>query len=199
MRTNPKEEEIIKALLEVIDNVCYSTSYNIESETTLDPDDDEEFSDFEDDSTTYETEDADPFYGDDTESQKPPIESNFSLDFMKKVIDYYDAPDSNGKIKHIWGPTQNRFRFVPHRQYIARFRHYIEQDGTKQEKMKIIDDFVYEKFEEARDAALSIHDRDLKRWTLQKAVADSIPMFEASEYWLRVFKHRHRICSRSLN
>ncbi|CAF4688023.1 unnamed protein product, partial [Rotaria sp. Silwood2] len=43
-----------------------------------------------------------------------------------------------------------------------------------------------------------VHDRDLKRWALQKAAEDSSLIFEASEYWLRVFKHRHRICSRKI-
>ena len=83
MGTNPKKKVIIKSSLEVIDNVCKSTSYNIESETTLDHDDDEEFIDFED---------------------KP----NFSLDFMKKVIDYYDTRDANGKRKHTLGWYKTR-------------------------------------------------------------------------------------------
>ncbi|CAF4652771.1 unnamed protein product, partial [Rotaria sp. Silwood2] len=53
-------------------------------------------------------------------------------------------------------------------------------------------------FEEARESVLHVHDRDLKRWTLLKAAEDSSFLFEASEHWLRVFKHRHRICSRKI-
>jgi hypothetical protein len=50
-------------------------------------------------------------------------------------------------------------------------------------------------FEEARENVLLVHDRDLKRWVLQKAAEDSSRVFEASEHWLRVFKYRHHICS----
>ncbi|CAF1508211.1 unnamed protein product, partial [Rotaria sp. Silwood1] len=53
-------------------------------------------------------------------------------------------------------------------------------------------------FEEARENVLPVHDRDLKRWALQKAAEDPSLVFEASEHWLRVFKYRHRICSRKI-
>lgn len=74
----------------------------------------------------------------------------------------------------------------------------IEQNGTKREKIQVIEDFVYDKFEEARNRVLSVHDHDLRRWALQKAAEDSVLNFQASEHWLRAFKHRHRICSRKI-
>jgi hypothetical protein len=95
--------------------------------------------------------------------------ANFSLDYMKKVVDYYEACDLKGRKIHTRKSTHYRFKAVPHRQYITRFRHYIEQHGTKREKLQVIDDFVYDMFEEARDNVLPVHDRDLKRWALQKA------------------------------
>jgi hypothetical protein len=156
---------------------------------TLDHNDDEEFSEVEDDSTIFEAGNTDPCFDDEEKSQKLPIKLNFCLEYMRKVIGFYDARDSNGRRKNTWKSMQHRFKSVPHRQYLARFRHYIEQDGTKREKKQIINDFVYGKFEEARD---------LKRWALQKAADDFILTFEASEYWLRAFKHRHHICSRKI-
>lgn len=42
------------------------------------------------------------------------------------------------------------------------------------------------------------NDHDLKRWALQKATEDSFLNFQASEHWLRSFKHRHHICSRKI-
>jgi hypothetical protein len=165
---------------------------------TLDHDDDKEFSEVEDDSTIFEAGNTDPCFDDEEESQKLPIKLNFCLEYMRKVIDYYDARDSNGRRKHTWKSMQHRFKSVPYRQYLARFRHYIEQDGTKREKLQIINDLVYGKFEEARNAVLPAHDRDLIRWALQKAADDFILTFEASEYWLRAFKHRHHICSRKI-
>ncbi|CAF3336965.1 unnamed protein product [Rotaria socialis] len=53
-------------------------------------------------------------------------------------------------------------------------------------------------FQEARENILPVHDKDLQRWARQKAAEDSSLIFEASEHWLRVFKHRHHICSRKI-
>ena len=190
LRTNRHEEKIADYLLNIIDDVSSCVSYEVELETTLDHDDDEEFTDSDDES-------LDPNF-EDTEDEKLPTKDNFSLDFMKKVVEFYDARDSTGRKKHTWKSTKHRFRTVPHQQYITRFRHYIEQHGTKREKLQIIDDFVYDKFEEARERVLPVHDHDLRRWARQKAADDSVLSFQASEHWLRNFKHRHRICSRKI-
>ncbi|CAF1179697.1 unnamed protein product [Didymodactylos carnosus] len=121
---------------------------------TLDHDDDEEFGDFQDESADSEDEDADPSFDEMVKGEKGSIKANFSLDYMKKIVEYYDARDLNGRRRHTWKSTQHRFKSIPHRQHIARFRHYIDQHGTKTEKIQTVDDFVYEKFEEARDNAL---------------------------------------------
>ena len=197
-RSNTREEEIISFLLKVIDNVCTSTSYEIESDATLDHDDEEEFGGFEDEDVVDDDESVDASFDEAAESEKMCIRPNFKLDYMKKVVEYYDARDSEGRRKHTWKSTQHRFKLVPHRQYIARFRHYIEQHGSRREKLHIIDDFVYDKFEEARDNVLSVHDRDLKRWPLQKATEESNLTFEASVHWLQAVEHRHLICSRKI-
>ena len=78
-----------------------------------------------------ENENLDPSFDETAEAEKPPITLNFSLDYMKKVIDYYNERDSKGKRKHTWKSTQHRFKSIPHRQCLVRFRHYIEQDGTE--------------------------------------------------------------------
>ena len=182
----------------MIDNVCDCTSFEIESDATLDHDDEEEFNDFEDKDVDFEDESIDPDFDQSAETENRVIKVEFTLDYMKKVIDFYDARDSKGRRKHTWKSTQHRFKSVPHRQYITRFRHYVEQHGTKREKIQTIDDFVYDMFEEARDNVLPVHNRDLKRWALQKAAEDSSLTFEASEHWLRLFKHQHRICSRKI-
>ena len=191
LRANPFEEKIVHSLLEIIDSVSECTSFEVESETTLDYDDDDAFSDSED-------ENMDPDFDETENTESSANQMNFTLEYMKKVIDYYDACDSNGRKKHTWKSTKHQFKAVPCQQYISRFRHYIEQHGTRREKMQIIDNFVYDKFEEARENVLSVHDHDLKRWTLQKAAEDSILDFKASKHWLDTFKHRHKICSRKI-
>ena len=193
-----RETEIISSLLKVIDDVCNCISFEINSDMTLDYDDVEKFSDFKDENTASENEKLDPSFSETAEAEKPPITLNFSFDYMKKIIDYYDERDSKGKRKHSWKSTQHRFKCIRPLQYLAHFRHYIEQGGRKRERMKVIDDFVYDKFEEARDALLSVQDWDLKRWSLPKATENSVITFQASEYWLPVFKDRYRICSRKI-
>lgn len=197
-RSNAREEEIVTYLLKMINDICNCTSYQIESDTTLDYDDEEAFNDFEDDKIDSGDESVDPGFDESAESENIMIRANFSLEFMKKVISFYDARDSKGRKKHSWKSTKHHFKSVPHRQYITRFRHYIQQQGTTQEKVQIIDDFVYDMFEEARENVLPVHDRDLKRWALQKANEYSNFIFEASNGWLQLFKHRHHICSRKI-
>ncbi|CAF1607405.1 unnamed protein product, partial [Rotaria sp. Silwood1] len=127
-KSNPHEEEIINSLLKMIDDVCNCTSYQIESDTSLDYDDEEEYGDFEDEDTDSTDETVHPGFDESTVDENLMIKANFK----------------------------------------------------------------------ARENILPVHDRDLKRWALLKATEDSSFLFEASEHWLRVFKHRHRICSRKI-
>ena len=99
-RSNSREETIITSLLKMIDDVCNCTSYQIESDTTLDYDDEQVFDDFEDDETDSGDESTDPGFDESAESENMMIKANFSLEFMKKVIDFYDARDSKGRKKH---------------------------------------------------------------------------------------------------
>ena len=83
---------------------------------------------------------------------------------MKKVVDYYDERDlKTGKRKRSWSTTQHRFRRVPHQQYISRFRQYLETHGNKKQKLENVDEYVFTKFEKAREQQLPVHDVDLKR------------------------------------
>ncbi|CAF1101351.1 unnamed protein product, partial [Rotaria magnacalcarata] len=137
-RSNPREQAIINSFLKIIDDVCNSTSYQIESNTTLDYDNEEQYGDFEDEDTDSADESIDPGFDESAEGDNMMIHAKFNLEFMKKVIDYYDARDQKGRKKHTWKSTQHRLKSITHREYIARFRHCIEQHGTKREKLQII-------------------------------------------------------------
>ena len=144
-------------------NVCNCTSYQFKSDTTLDYDVEKSFDDFEDDEIDFGDESTDPGFDESPESKNMMIKANFSLKFMKKIIDCYNARDSKGRKKHTWKSAQHRFKAAPHTKYITRFRHYIEQQGTTREKLQTTADFVYDMFEEARGNVLPAPDRDLKR------------------------------------
>ncbi len=99
-RASPLEEEIVRSLLEVIENVHKYTSFEVESETTLDHDDEDAFSDSEDES-------IDPNFDKAEDVEDPPITMNFTLDYMKKVIDFY--PRSKNRIPRSYkNRTSNR-------------------------------------------------------------------------------------------
>jgi hypothetical protein len=123
MRGNA-DGDVANCLLEIIGKVCKCSSYEFESETTLDHDDDEEFNDFE-------NEDLDPDFDGTKEDEKLSTKEKFTLDFMKNVVEFYDTPDAIRRKEHTWESTKHRFRLIPHQQYITRFRYYIEQNGTK--------------------------------------------------------------------
>jgi hypothetical protein len=81
---------------------------------------------------------------------------------------------------------------------MTRFRQYVEQEGTKKQKVDSVDDFVYEKFERARDLFCPVHDINLKRWGHQQARSMSFNEFAVSDTWLLNLKHKYDICSRKI-
>ncbi|CAF1958695.1 unnamed protein product [Rotaria magnacalcarata] len=64
--------------------------------------------------------------------------------------------------------------------------------------LRQIDTIVYNKFLKAREQYLPIPDVDIQRWALQGAKEIHLNDFQASEYWLFIYKNRHGICSRKI-
>ena len=78
------------------------------------------------------------------------------------------------------------------------FRTYIEESGTKKQKIDSVQDFVYDKFEGARELFRPVHDIDLKRWAQQQARSTFFQEFVASDTWILAFEHKYNICSRKV-
>ena len=128
------------------------------------------------------------------------IGDQFPLEYMRNVAQFYDEKDPNTeKRKHSFAGVQRCFKKVKHRNYIHRFRKYIEVQGTKKEKLNHIDSFVYESFKNPRQQLLSIHHIDLKMWPLKKAAKLGDLTFVAGDRWLYEFKKRHCIVSREIS
>ena len=84
---------------------------------------------------------------------------------MKRAIQFDDDIDQKtGKRKHSWKNVKDQFRRIPYQYYLTRFRIYIEESGTEKQKVDSLEDFVYDKFERARELLRPVHDMDLKRW-----------------------------------
>ena len=81
---------------------------------------------------------------------------------------------------------------------MVHFRTYIEESGTKKQKIDSVEDFVYDKFERAREFLRPVHDIDLKRWAQQQARSTFFHEFVASDTWILTFKHKYNIYSRKV-
>ena len=81
---------------------------------------------------------------------------------------------------------------------MARFRDYVEQGGTKIEKIDSLNDYVYNNFEQARNLLCAVHEIDLKRWAIRKARTMSLHDCVASDRWVSKFKNNYNICSRKI-
>jgi hypothetical protein len=193
---NPsQQEEIANHLFNVFESIWTSTSYDQEEETTLD------YNTSDDESDDCD-EDVDEPSDDPTYEEKNEVKSaleSFSLSYMKRALAYYDAINpKTGKRSHTWKSVQNKFKRITHQSYMARFRDYVEQGGTTKEKINLVNDYVYNNFERARDQLYPVHDIDLRRWAIRKARMISLQGFLASDHWISNFKFKHNICSRKI-
>ncbi|CAF2838549.1 unnamed protein product, partial [Rotaria sp. Silwood2] len=149
--------------------------------------------------TNNDDEQFDEIFMDVDEDQQQNLLHQFSIQYMKKAVDFYDAVnEKTGKKQHSWKSFQHHFHKVKNRSYIGRFRTYLENNGTKQQKLDEIDQYTYKKFEKARGDFLIVHDTDLKKWSLQKAREIHDTTFRASDNWVLNFKRRHTLCSRKI-
>lgn len=193
--TSYQEEELADQLFNVFESLWTSTAYNQEDETTLDHNtSDNEMDEIEENSAE---EAHDPDYQEEDEDE--PVFQSFSLSYMKRALDYYDAINpKTGKRSHTWKSVHNKFKRVTHQSYMARFRDYVEREGTTKEKIDSLNDYVYNNFERARDILCPIHELDLRRWAIRRARMMSLHDFVASDHWISTFKQKHNICSRKI-
>ncbi|CAF4551855.1 unnamed protein product, partial [Didymodactylos carnosus] len=191
-----KEVEVAENLYETIKSVKSATTYRYEEETTLDVGDDP----FGYSSSSEDEEEGRLVNYSESEEEDDNKRhlTNYSLEYMQEVVDYADATDRNGKRRRSWKTVHHKFKALPNQGYISRFRTYLEQHGTKRQKTNDIDEIVYQKFLNAREQALPIHDIDLQRWALKAAKEVHLDDFHASHGWVNNFKGRHHVVSRRI-
>ena len=120
---------------------------------------------------------------------------SFSEEFMHQVIDFVDYAGPGSKHGRSWKAIHHRFRTIPTKRYISRFRKYLEHHGTKRQKTQDLDNLVYKKLADARQKNLVVHDLDIQRWGLKIAKKIKLEDFHASHGWLENFKNRHQLTS----
>ncbi|CAF3482479.1 unnamed protein product [Rotaria sp. Silwood2] len=189
-----RDEEVAKMLFENIDSVMNCTSYSFENDHTLDFDfdieliDEEMTSDEGDNDNLHDNDEYDEY------EKENIVHEQFSLEYMKRVIKFYDEKDEKtGKRKHSFLSVKRHFKQVKHKNYILRFQKYIETQGTKRQKLDQNSSFVYQSFQNARQQLLPVHDIDIKAWALKKASELGDHIFVASDHWVYDFKRHHNI------
>ncbi|CAF4635832.1 unnamed protein product [Rotaria sp. Silwood2] len=105
---------------------------------------------------------------------------SFSEEFMRQVIDFVDHAGPGSKHGRSWKAIHHRFRTIPDRSYIPRFRKYLEHHGTKRQKTQDLDSLVYKKLVDARQKNLVVHDLDIQRWGLKITKEIKLDDFHAS-------------------
>ncbi|CAF1124292.1 unnamed protein product [Didymodactylos carnosus] len=115
----------------------------------------------------------------------------FTLDYMRKVVDF-------ARPGIAFTTVQREFPRVKYPMQLARFRADVENDGNRRQKLSRLELSVLEKFKQARDTNLPVHDTDIRRWSLTQAAVEGIDNFLASDKWLSNFKRRNNIGSRKV-
>jgi len=197
-KVTPKEKELAQHLFETIKSFVSSTKFNYQEETTLDLHSMSNYvsSDGDTDTIHNDGNEVDDEWINEADEKATHHLKQYSFEFMKAVVDFADAKDAHAKRRHTWKSIHNRFKSLPSQNYVSLFRNHLQKEGTKHQKCREIDKLTYDKFINARDQALPIHDLDLQRWALKVAREMKLNSFQASNSWLLNFKRKHGIVSR---
>ncbi|CAF2900915.1 unnamed protein product [Rotaria sp. Silwood2] len=145
-----REQEIANHLAELLHSIINSHTFTVESESTLDYISNELSEDDVDQYVASDDSELDPDFNDTGDDEGGVLLQNFSLDYMKKVVEYYDEKDPlTEKRRRSWKNVKHRFQRVRDLSYISRFRAYIEKGGTRMQKLENVNNYVYHKFEQA--------------------------------------------------
>lgn len=114
-----------------------------------------------------------------------------SLDVMRKIVEMKSQGKSHADIKKRYP------RYWP--KYFNDYQRCVAQGGSRRTRMQEINDFVRERFTEARANNRPVHDYMLRRWAMTKAEElGANDFFAASHTWLYKFKKNNKIVARKI-
>ena len=185
--TTTDEIFIAERLFEILKSFKNSYFNEIYTYDTL------EFDDEYDEVTNEEK--SDGKIDDYNENEDSDIRNCFTLEEMENITGWVDQHPNVGiaSISH-------RFRKVRHMYYITRFRQYIENNGTRLEKLKQIKKFMFNQFYLKRTIEKeAIHDDDLELYAIQKARELNWDTFTVSKSFINDLKRENGMSSRRYN
>lgn len=116
------------------------------------------------------------------------------METMRKAVEAFHEAKKN-KLK----AAQKHSKQATHATKIKRWELYLQKGGNKEHKIQIIKKHMWQQFiHYRRQLKLSIHDRHLKTWAINKAFDIGMPSFKASRCFLSNFKAEHKIKGRKV-
>jgi hypothetical protein len=120
--------------------------------------------------------------------------NKYSFDQMEQIASYSQL--NNGKTR-IFTSMKNRFRTLTDRKELHRIRQYVKNGDKYSQKVKVLEEFVYLKFQNARLNNFPVHDINIRQWALKKSKELNFK-FKASDSWIYNFKKKFKIRFRKI-
>ena len=194
-----QERQMVEYLADTVQLITSRQKIDYVEETTLDfaryTDDEKSEEEEESMLDEKESEEMDEDWKDKEAALEKYNLRSFSEEFMHPVIDFVDYAGPGSKHGKCWKAIHHRFRTIPAKCYISRFRKYLEHHGTKRQKIQDQNSLVYKKLVNARQKNFVVHDLYIQRWGFKIAKEIKLEGFHASHGWLENFKNRHRLTS----
>jgi len=114
------------------------------------------------------------------------------IDYKKKAIEFWR---SGKKRRRSIETVQHKFKKIINTTQLYRWERQIAEGDSRTDKLLYISQYVLDQFNSASNRNLSIHDLDLKRWSLKakEEVHLSPQLFTASSKWIHNFKIQYSI------
>ncbi|XP_076386074.1 uncharacterized protein LOC143264143 [Megachile rotundata] len=117
------------------------------------------------------------------------------LEYKKKAVSFWKR---GTKRALSFRTVQTRYKKLKSRRQLYEWEEQIKKGGSRFDKLKTIANATLQKFIEARQNKIIIHDMDLRRWAVIENQKENLQLegFQASTFWLHNFKHKYNIVSR---
>jgi len=99
----------------------------------------------------------------------------------KEIIEYWRNVKNSAKRSL---NQMQRYRFISNESQLYRWGKQLSNLGTRIDKLKDIWDHTLMEFKKAISKCLVVHDNDIRRWALSKAMEVNLTSFKASTFWV---------------
>ena len=124
----------------------------------------------------------------------PDVSKDFvPLHYKKKAVNYWLNGGGN---KRRFDSVQHSFRLLKRRTELYRWKETVDKQGSRVDKLRMIDDKVLHRFMTSKEMGAITHDADISRFAAEINRDVCLEGFKAANTWVLSFKQRHGIVSR---